>query len=116
MVICEISGFSVRPTASDSMLKFRRRKSEATRFNTPGLFSTSAINVYCIIKLLVPLFSQVFGSFGQATRRLGPSDKHHLRARRGTRSLPGLESCAPIRWLYPLHRVWSQAGQGLDVL
>jgi hypothetical protein len=29
-------------------LKLRRRKSEATRFSTPGLSSTSAIRVWCI--------------------------------------------------------------------
>ena len=36
----ETSGFSVRPTVSESMLKLRRRKSEITRERTPGLFST----------------------------------------------------------------------------
>jgi hypothetical protein len=44
----EMSGFSVRPTASDSMLKLRRRNKDATRFNTPGLFSTNVMKVYNI--------------------------------------------------------------------
>ena len=36
----ETPGVSVWPTVSESMLKARRRKSEATRFSTPGLSST----------------------------------------------------------------------------
>jgi hypothetical protein len=34
------AGVSVWPTVSDSMLNARRRNSDATRFRTPGLFST----------------------------------------------------------------------------
>ena len=40
MVIRETSGFSVRPTVSESMLNARRRNSDTTRDSTPGLFST----------------------------------------------------------------------------
>ena len=40
MVMRDTSGFSVRPTVSESMLKARRRNSDATRVSTPGLFST----------------------------------------------------------------------------
>ena len=47
MVIRESPGVSVCPTVSDSMLKARRRNSEATRFRTPGLLSTYTANV-CI--------------------------------------------------------------------
>ena len=36
----EKSGFSVGPTASESMLYPRREKSEEIRAKTPGLFST----------------------------------------------------------------------------
>ena len=36
----ETPGWSVRPTVSDSMLKLRRRKSDATRLSTPGMSST----------------------------------------------------------------------------
>ncbi len=42
----EISGCSVGPTASDSMLKPRRLNSPATRASTPGLFSTSTDSVW----------------------------------------------------------------------
>src|SRR5580658_9000292 len=48
MVIRETSGFSVRPTVSESMLNARRRNSEATRVSTPGLFSTYTTNVFSI--------------------------------------------------------------------
>src|SRR5688572_32369213 len=41
-------GTSVRPTVRDSMLKARRRKSDATRLSTPGLSSTSATSVWCM--------------------------------------------------------------------
>ena len=40
IVIREISGCSVGPTASESMLKPRRLNSPAIRARTPGLFST----------------------------------------------------------------------------
>ncbi len=40
IVMRETPGFSVWPTVSDSMLKPRRRNSDATRFSTPGLSST----------------------------------------------------------------------------
>src|SRR5208282_5330960 len=46
MVMRDISGFSVRPTVSESILKARRRNSEATRVRTPGLFSTYTMNVF----------------------------------------------------------------------
>src|SRR5271166_2272070 len=48
IVIRETSGFSVRPTVSESMLNARRRNSEATRVRTPGLFSTYTPNVFNI--------------------------------------------------------------------
>src|SRR5687768_12225882 len=41
---------SVRPTVSDSMLKARRRNSDATRLSTPGLSSTKATSV-CVMTL-----------------------------------------------------------------
>src|SRR2546423_7115839 len=47
MVMRAISSFSVGPTVSESMLIAKRRASEATRFSTPGLFSTYATSV-CI--------------------------------------------------------------------
>src|SRR5271157_270994 len=48
MVMRETSGFSVRPTVNESMLKARRRKSDATRVRTPGLFSTCTTKVFII--------------------------------------------------------------------
>src|SRR5437879_13337778 len=53
MVMRETSGFSVRPTVRESMLKARRRNSEATRVRTPGLFSTYTTNVFSMDVLLV---------------------------------------------------------------
>src|SRR5260370_29443358 len=53
MVMREASGFSVRPTVSESMLKARRRNSEATRVSTPGLFSTYTTNMFSIFPLFV---------------------------------------------------------------
>src|SRR5690348_4878431 len=49
MVIRETSGFSVSPTASESMLKPRRENSPDTRARTPGLFSTSTESVCLVI-------------------------------------------------------------------
>src|SRR6267378_5492434 len=49
IVMRDTSGFSVRPTVSESILKARRRNSEATRVRTPGLFSTYTMNVFSII-------------------------------------------------------------------
>jgi len=45
IVMREISGRSVGPTASESMLNPRRENSAATRASTPGLFSTSTESV-----------------------------------------------------------------------
>src|ERR1700693_660145 len=53
MVMRETSGFSVRPTVSESMLKARRRNNEATRVSTPGLFSTYTTNMFSIFPLFV---------------------------------------------------------------
>src|SRR5712692_959661 len=53
MVMRETSGFSVRPTVSESMLKARRRNSDATRVSTPGLFSTYTTNMFSIFTLFV---------------------------------------------------------------
>src|ERR1700756_5732234 len=53
MVIRETSGFSVRPTVSESILNARRRNSDATRVSTPGLFSTYTTYVFSIIFLFV---------------------------------------------------------------
>src|ERR1700758_5328168 len=53
MVMRETSGFSVRPTVSESMLKARRRNSEATRVSTPGLFSTYTTNVFSMLVSVV---------------------------------------------------------------
>src|SRR6516225_3128867 len=48
MVMRDTSGFSVRPTVSESMLKARLRNKDATRVSTPGLFSTYTTNVFSI--------------------------------------------------------------------
>src|SRR5271166_4563505 len=61
MVMRDTSGFSVRPTVSESMLKARRRNREATRVSTPGLFSTYTTNVFSIGLL-------VGGSLNDGTR------------------------------------------------
>src|ERR1700687_3480819 len=53
MVIRAPSGFSVRPTVSESMLKARRRNSDATRVRTPGLFSTYTTNMFSMFTLFV---------------------------------------------------------------
>src|SRR5580698_6911285 len=53
MVMRETSGFSVRPTVNESMLKARRRNSEATRVSTPGLFSTYTTYVFSMFSLSV---------------------------------------------------------------
>ncbi len=55
MVMREISGCSVSPTASESMLKPRRENRPATRARTPGLFSTSTESV-CLLISSVPMF------------------------------------------------------------
>src|SRR5690349_10969112 len=47
-VIREISGYSVGPTARESMLKPRRENRAAMRASTPGLFSTSTDRV-CLL-------------------------------------------------------------------
>src|ERR1700687_1403982 len=73
IVMRETSGFSVRPTVSESMLKARRRNSEATRVSTPGLFSTYTTKMFSIF----PLF--VCGSFDNRT---GPPD-HIVQRRTG---------------------------------
>src|SRR5579862_5181689 len=49
----ETSGFSVRPTVRESILKARRRNNDATRVSTPGLFSTYTTYVFSIFSLLV---------------------------------------------------------------
>src|SRR3989304_120280 len=46
MVMRLISGFSVCPTASDSMLKLRARMRLATRFRTPGRLLTMATSTW----------------------------------------------------------------------
>src|ERR1700741_5343455 len=48
MVMREMPGSAVWPTLSDSMLKTRRRNSDATRFSTPGLSSTRTTRVCCM--------------------------------------------------------------------
>src|SRR5690348_449865 len=50
MVMREISTCSVGPTASESMLKFRRANSPAIRTKTPGLFSTRTDSVCLVIR------------------------------------------------------------------
>jgi len=47
IVIRLTSGWSVRLTASESMLKLRARINDETRLSTPGLSRTIAINVCC---------------------------------------------------------------------
>src|ERR1019366_2472757 len=59
IVMRDTSGFSVRPTVSESMLNARRRNREDTRVSTPGLFSTCTTNVLSIVGLFV------LGSFHQ---------------------------------------------------
>src|SRR3954471_3933666 len=54
IVIRDRSGFSVGPTARDSMLKPRRLNSAATRVRTPDLFSTSTESVWRVIASHLP--------------------------------------------------------------
>jgi hypothetical protein len=54
MVIREIPGSSVVPTARLSMLNPRRRNREETRFRTPGRSSTSAETVCVFVLMYVP--------------------------------------------------------------
>src|SRR6185436_18665837 len=49
IVMREISGCSVSPTARESMLNPRRENSPATRARTPGLFSTRTDKVCLVI-------------------------------------------------------------------
>src|SRR5512140_306010 len=137
----ETSGFSVRPTASDSILKLRRRNNEATRFSTPGLFSTSAIKVCCMISpfsllsLSSFLFNQqskrkndcrqsnfirfvlpVCGASRAVPRLVEPSGRPLLPAPPGTPAPRDPASCAPIQWHRSLLRVWLQVWQALDEL
>src|SRR5271165_4254345 len=72
MVMRDNSGFSVRPTVRESILKARRRNSDATRVSTPGLFSTYTTNVFSI-GLLVG---------GGLHDRAGPPD-HLVQSRSG---------------------------------
>src|SRR6202022_3234649 len=65
MVMRETSGFSVRPTVSESILKARRRNSDATRVSTPGLFSTYTTKIFSMLALFVS------GGFDNGT---GPPD------------------------------------------
>src|SRR5207302_7353877 len=53
IVMRETSGFSVRPTVSESMLKARRRNRDATRVSTPGLFSTYTTKIFNMFTLFV---------------------------------------------------------------
>src|SRR5579872_69357 len=53
IVMRETSGFSVRPTVSESILNARRRNSDATRVSTPGLFSTYTTYVFSMFSLFV---------------------------------------------------------------
>src|SRR5207244_12046385 len=67
MVMREMPGSAVWPTLSDSMLRTRRRTSDATRFSTPGLSSTRTTRVCCTeLDRVVCRFDQ--------HRRLGPSN------------------------------------------
>src|ERR1700732_4898490 len=70
MVRRDTCGFSVRPTVSESILKARRRNSEATRVSTPGLFSTYTTNVFSIVISRV-VFSHVRRGF---FKRVGPAN------------------------------------------
>src|SRR5690606_21883036 len=54
MVIREMSGCSVGPTARDSMLKLRRENSPETRARTPGTSSTRTLSVCRLIDALTP--------------------------------------------------------------
>src|SRR5215218_10983169 len=55
IVMRDRSGFSVGPTASDSMLNPRRLNSAETRARTPDLFSTSTESVWRLIRWTLPL-------------------------------------------------------------
>ena len=50
IVIREIFGFSVGPTANESMLYARRENNPATRARTPGEFSTRTERVCVLIR------------------------------------------------------------------
>src|SRR4051812_9648386 len=52
IVMRDTSGFSVGPTARDSMLNPRRENRPETRASTPGLFSTSTLSVWTLISAL----------------------------------------------------------------
>src|SRR6185295_4758747 len=54
MVIRDMSGCSVGPTASDSMLKPRRLNNPETRASTPGSFSTSTDSVWVVLMASLP--------------------------------------------------------------
>src|SRR6185436_5451162 len=104
MVIRETPESSVRPTASDSMLKLRRRNRDATRFSTPGLFSTNAMKVWFIVSPHVPAL-QVSVSSDPALRPEEPSDIPLPPAPHGTRAQLGPSYCAPIQWPHVLLHV-----------
>src|SRR5207247_10576104 len=72
-VIREMPSRSVWPTVNDSMLYARRRKSEATRFRTPGLLSTYTAKVCTICNF------SIGGSFDDWRR---PAD-HRVEIRTG---------------------------------
>src|SRR5438874_12152502 len=59
MVIRDSSGFSVRPTTSESILNPRAANIPATRANTPGSFITNA-EITCRIRLLPEKPSRAF--------------------------------------------------------
>src|SRR3954453_189323 len=69
IVIRDTSGFSVGPTARDSMLNPRRGNRPKTRASTPGLFSTSTLSVWTLISALT-LPGGFRGGLGRLHRNL----------------------------------------------
>src|SRR3954452_20089851 len=74
-VMRDTPGVSLCPTASEMMLKLRRRKSDATRFRTPGRSSTYTVKICMFMGGLL----HVRGGFGD---RVGPAD-HRVQIRAG---------------------------------
>src|SRR5690606_2087693 len=54
IVIRDTSGFSVGPTARDSMLKPRRENRPDTLASTPGTFSTRTLRVWWVMDVRAP--------------------------------------------------------------
>jgi len=100
IVMRETSGFSVRPTVSESILNARRRNSEATRVKTPGLFSTCTTNVFSIFSHASVAVS--ISGFGRRIISCSPAPAATI----GKRHLPcppGSRSARPFMLVRHLH-------------